>query len=193
MTKIVQFFAGPGAGKSTIAARVFGELKRRGVETERADEYAKELLFDGRDIILRENQILVMANQWERIRRLIGKTDIIICDSPVFLSSIYAPSHYPKEFHQMLKWCHDQVESINFLLQRRPETFKTQGRIHSEAISKVIDTSVYNLLVENNIPYIELPAIGSAGHALAYLESINLIPVRKNQEKEQFENTTKDP
>jgi len=40
---IVDFFAGPGAGKSTTAADVFAKLKWRGVNAELIGEYAKDL------------------------------------------------------------------------------------------------------------------------------------------------------
>ena len=47
MTLVVNFFAGPGAGKSSMAAGLFAELKFRGVNCELATEYAKDKVWEG--------------------------------------------------------------------------------------------------------------------------------------------------
>ena len=41
---VVNFFAGAGAGKSTIASEVFWKLKKLGYSTELVGEYAKEAI-----------------------------------------------------------------------------------------------------------------------------------------------------
>jgi len=40
-TKVINLFAGPGAGKSTTAAGLFAEMKRANVDVELVTEYVK--------------------------------------------------------------------------------------------------------------------------------------------------------
>jgi adenylate kinase family enzyme len=41
-TKYINIFGGPGAGKSTTAAALFAEMKRRGMNVELATEVAED-------------------------------------------------------------------------------------------------------------------------------------------------------
>ena len=46
MAIVINLFAGPGVGKSTTAARVFAELKLKGVNCEMALEFAKDKVWE---------------------------------------------------------------------------------------------------------------------------------------------------
>ncbi len=59
---IVNLFGGPGAGKSTMAAGLFSELKWRGINCELATEYAKEKVWEESYAIF-ENQIYIFGKQ----------------------------------------------------------------------------------------------------------------------------------
>ena len=81
-TLVVNLYAGPGAGKTTCAWLVAGELKKLGVVTEYVPEYAKELVWDDRTDLLDgsyKNQTAVLAEQNRRIERLRGKVEKILC------------------------------------------------------------------------------------------------------------------
>src|SRR5262245_20723095 len=52
-TLTVNLFGGPGCGKSTNAALVFGKLKNDGINVELVTEFAKELTWEGRSGALR--------------------------------------------------------------------------------------------------------------------------------------------
>lgn len=43
MKLVINFFGGPGCGKSTMASRLFSELKSKGVKCEYVTEYAKDV------------------------------------------------------------------------------------------------------------------------------------------------------
>ena len=45
-TKIVNAFAGPGAGKTTACLEIVSQLKMRGKSAEYVPEYAKELVWE---------------------------------------------------------------------------------------------------------------------------------------------------
>ena len=80
-TLIVNLFAGPGAGKSTCAWRLAGELTRQGLRVEYVPEYAKELVWDNRMDLLDgslEHQRMIFEEQNHRIQRLVGKVDVAL-------------------------------------------------------------------------------------------------------------------
>src|SRR3954464_15085371 len=93
-TVVVNMLAGPGSGKSTMASSVFSELKWRGEETEYVGEYAKDLTWEKRVKTL-DNQVYVFAKQHHRIFRLLNQVDIIVTDSPLYLTPIYCQDNEP--------------------------------------------------------------------------------------------------
>ncbi len=46
--KVINLWAGPGAGKSTTAAGLFNLMKIRGYNVELVTEFAKEMVYEGR-------------------------------------------------------------------------------------------------------------------------------------------------
>lgn len=82
MTKVINLFAGPGAGKSTTAAALFVLMKTEGYKVELVTEYAKELVY-AEDWETLNWQPAVTKEQDARQRRLVGKVDWIITDSPL--------------------------------------------------------------------------------------------------------------
>ena len=66
---VVNFFAGAGAGKSTISAEVFSKLKKLGYKTELVGEYAKECILQQNFEMLKD-QLYLFATQVHRLRGL---------------------------------------------------------------------------------------------------------------------------
>lgn len=153
MTAIVNFFGGPGTGKSTNSAALFAELKKRGVNTELAPEYAKDCVWEDRLATL-ENQLYIFGKQHHRIHRLINKVDIVITDSPLLLSIIYnsATDDRGQNLNALVLSVFREMNNINFFI-RRTRPFQALGRIHTEEQSREIDTTIRKLLIENEIPY----------------------------------------
>lgn len=85
---VVSLYAGPGAGKSTLAAYTFSKLKMLGVNCELVTEFAKDKVWEKNNTAL-DNQIYIFAKQQYRIARCADKVDVIVTDSPLFLSAFY--------------------------------------------------------------------------------------------------------
>lgn len=149
-TIVVNFFAGPCAGKSTLACAVVAELKFRGINAELVTEVAKDHVWDHSSKL--EHQLVVYGEQKHRVDRLIGKVDVIVTDSPALLSVVYDSNH-DAFFRNMA--LHDFIQesekctSINYFVERSLQLeFRTTGRVHNEKAAKRIDIQIEHILDE---------------------------------------------
>lgn len=132
---VINFFGGPGSGKSTMAARVFAELKERKYNAELVTEFAKDLTWESSFGVL-DNQLYVFAKQYHRLWRLKDKVDIIVTDSPLVFSLIYGNTS--DTFKQLVKEEFGKFDNINVYLQRVKE-YNPKGRSQTEEEAKLID------------------------------------------------------
>lgn len=149
--KVINFWAGPGSGKSTTAAGLFYEMKKQGYEVELVTEYAKDMTWEERFNVLTD-QLYVLAKQNRRIHRLSGKVDWVITDSPILMGLMYKPQNYYESFNKFIFEVWNSYENLSFLLSRDFD-YNPNGRnqTYEEAID--IDNRIHKFLNENNIPY----------------------------------------
>ena len=151
-TVVVHMFAGPGAGKTTCAWEIASKLKKLGYVTEYVSEYAKELVWDGKEHLLEgtvEKQRAVYNEQKRRIDRLIGKVDFVVTDSPPILSKVYLKERDAQfeqemvdDFHQYHNFC---------IFVERGAYYEKEGRLQTEEQSKELDLEIKALLKDNGI------------------------------------------
>jgi hypothetical protein len=158
----IQLFGGPGTGKSTTAAGLFYKMKMAGYKVEYITEYAKELTFAGEDIRL-SDQLHILGEQHHRLKRLEGKVDYVIHDSPFLMGLMYLNDndiHLPKtEFKNLILSMYKSYNNSNIFLNRNEEIqYQKYGRSQelSEAIK--IDNKIKNMLDNEDIKYMEFMA-----------------------------------
>jgi hypothetical protein len=116
--KVINLWAGPGAGKSTTAAGLFFLMKLTGRRVELVTEYAKEVVYD-QDPTRIKNQLLILAKQDERLRRLQGQVDYVITDSPLPATWVYAkPPFQDPWFHKTVNAVFRTYDNFNILVSR---------------------------------------------------------------------------
>jgi hypothetical protein len=151
MARIVNFFAGPGVGKSMTAAALFAELKYQGHNTELISEFAKEAAWEGRGASFFDAQTYIAGVQGYKIDSVIGKVDFAITDSPMLQNLVYIPENYPApSLRNVLREHHDAVESINILLQRTMP-YDPRGRYQDANQAEDVAERVYNMLIDQGI------------------------------------------
>lgn len=144
-TRVLNFFGGPGAGKSTIKAGTFFALKCRHLRTAQIEEYATECVFE-EDWETIRNQPKLLAEQEKRQARLVGKVDWIVTDSPLVLSSIYVSAAFDtQDFHDEVWRRYDAYENVNILV-RRVQPYQTYGRHHSEREALEVDDRIEKMM-----------------------------------------------
>jgi hypothetical protein len=151
---VVNLFGGPGIGKSTTAAGVFSLLKLHGVNVELVTEFAKDLVWEGRQKTLKD-QYYVCAKQYHRLWRLRDDVDVAITDSPVLLSLIYRTSCCPQFHETVIKTFHDTFDNLNYVLVRE-KPYQPKGRNETEEQAREIDSKAEQMLIDNNVKYRKL-------------------------------------
>jgi len=149
-TICVNLFAGAGAGKSTLATGVFSLLKHHNVNAELVTEYAKDLVWEGR-LHLSRNDIEIFTEQLKRQHRLQGKVDVMVTDSPILLSSVYIDPFDPL-FHATVMREFKKYNNLNFFIKRVKPYMKI-GRAETKNGAKAIDDRVIEFLDNEQIQY----------------------------------------
>lgn len=85
--KVINLWAGPGAGKSTLSSALFAQMKVEGLKVELVTEHAKDLLWAGH--LETAHPLPILAEQYVRLHRLIGQVDYAVTDSPLPLCLAY--------------------------------------------------------------------------------------------------------
>lgn len=151
--KVINLWGGPGVGKSTTSAGLFYEMKKAGLNVELVTEYAKDMVWEGRQNIL-EDQIYIFAKQQRRISRLRGHgIDWVITDSPIPLGLVYTrEGAFGDEFGNLVMQVFAGFENHNYLLQRNFR-YNPVGRNQKDVDeARVFDDKVLVLLHLWKIP-----------------------------------------
>jgi hypothetical protein len=144
VTKIVNLYGGPSAGKSTMAAQLFGHMKAKRLNVEYVPEFAKTLTWRKSECI-DDHEIYTLKDQ----------VDYIITDSPLLLSLHYIDNGLSKfgrahdvkwSFTSLVKDTYKVYDNYDYYVERGDRAFIQAGRTQNEYESRLIDISVLEIL-----------------------------------------------
>lgn len=146
MTTIINLFGSPGTGKSTTAAELFALMKHKGMSVELVREYAKDIVWAD-NLSLLTNQLHIVAEQNDRVCRLLGRVDWIITDSPILLSNVYNTSTdtASQALNLLVSELHHKDKSINVFLNRI-KAYDPKGRTQTEAEANHLTAVIRSVL-----------------------------------------------
>lgn len=150
--KVINFFPGPGAGKSTMASALFAELKFRNRSVELVQEYVKSGEWEGRTGKIRECQDYIFAKQHFRMRVLEGEVEFIITDAPLLLSLVYGDQNYLPSPPKVAREAHDRFHNFNFFVERTKD-YVQKGRSQTPEQARDLDLRISEMLRQQNISY----------------------------------------
>lgn len=156
MTKVINLFAGPGAGKSTTAAGLFYTMKKQGMSVELVTEYAKDRVWEEHHSVFKD-QLYLLAKQNRKLQRLIGKVDYIITDSPLLLGQYYGGEEDKLPIRFITDWAFNKYDNVNIFIKRtkpyiqtgRNETYE-QALKADEGIRKIVSTRPHYEVEDND-------------------------------------------
>lgn len=171
-TLLVNFYGGPGSGKSSLCAAVFAELKFRGILAEIASEFAKDLVWEESTQVL-GNQLYVLGHQWHRVWRLMGKVDVILTDSPLLLSAMYASEDSKHYIDPLVRNLIQSIPDQMHVVLRREKPYEPRGRMQTENEAKELDVLIQERLsTESQGNWEIIHTVSTREGTLAVMESI---------------------
>ena len=169
MSKLISIMGAPSSGKSTLAASIHYQLKKKGLNsifvTEAATDYIAEWGIPNTPI----DQMVIFYKQLNREKMYMGSKDYIICDSSSILNYFYFRSLFPK------KLSNKDVAAINHLQKEILKNINQWYKIYyippildnvedgirfqnKDEISK-LDSVIRDYLILENIDHIDLTDI----------------------------------
>lgn len=145
--KVINLWAGPGAGKSTTAAALFNLMKRERFSVEIIPEIAKEMTYE-KEMTKLANQLLVLAKQEHQLRRLIGQVEYAIVDSPFPMGLVYCRPEHVTRYQHLIDCLWGDYDNYDFFLQRTAKPFQQFGRNQTEAEAVALDAPIRELWLE---------------------------------------------
>ena len=179
MTKVINLFAGSGAGKTTTSAGLFYEMKKRGLEVELVSEYVKRWAWIGKQVG-QYDQVYLFGKQARSEYDLYNKVDYIITDSPLLLSAIYEKFYNDGDsvveeavFKHLQKAQNNGVEHLNYLVNRT-KPFNPKGRYETEETALRVDKYVTDFLDKNYVKYNRLTSLDQDDKVKEILTSLGI-------------------
>lgn len=162
MSKIINIFAGPGAGKSMFCMETLAELKKlgcvKGFTAEYVSEAAKEYVWTGSPIMdgSEVHQLILLGEQLHKIERLNNNVDLIISDSPLLLNILYN-KELKYSYEEMVLRVFKKYNSKNYFLNRDLTVpYETAGRLQTLEQAIAADKKIKRLLSKHSIPFKEI-------------------------------------
>jgi nicotinamide riboside kinase len=183
LMKVVNFFGAPGAGKTTMTMDLTSRLRRSQIDAEASLEFVKEYIHSNSEHLLAyQNYIFAQQERQLRILDNSNEVEFAITDSPLLLSSFYAPEKYPVFFKELVFEIFNSYENINYFIHRN-HPYVHQGRVHDEKRSNEASVKMRAFLINHSIPFIEMQSTDS-------LDSIFKSLLNEHR-VENYENTRK--
>ena len=152
---LVNFTGPPSAGKSTLAAGVFRELKALSMDVELVVEYTKEL-HRRQDYWTLSDEMLVFSEKYRRIKQF-ENVDIVITDSPLYCSLFYGNDQFDNHGFNLFKHIADtKFESMFFVLPGR-DKYDPRGRTPDQQFAEQAGAAITEYIRQSHWPVWDVP------------------------------------
>ena len=160
----INLYAGPGAGKTSLAEGISSKLKIAGYSVELVQEYIKDWAYQ-KIVPTGFDQVYVFAKQLHKEDLLLRYRDHIVTDSPLLLQCCYVLKYGTPFFDELLSLCKKfeaEHPSINLFLNRASIPYKPAGRYETREEALTMDLLICKTLDQLSIPYM---VVDSADHS----------------------------
>ncbi len=156
----INIYGGPGVGKSTLAARIYSDLRRRLSSIELVQEVVKQYVYAGRTL-KPWDYVHIFGQQFEAEHLpLSAGVKTIITDSPLFLQCIYADRCDSPVYEPLVDICRmfDKEYSVMNLLvlHSKATPYETLGRWQDKDGASKVGKIIKDALDTHLIDYIPI-------------------------------------
>jgi nicotinamide riboside kinase len=158
MFKRINLFGGPCTRKSTLAARIFYDLKSINKNVELVQEHVKTWAYENREISAFDQLFLFSHQLRSEELALRNKVDFVVTDSPILLAICYSKKRGLRSWRSLQEIADDfetDYPSLNIVLSRSTSKYETFGRYESLIEAIEMDKQIRDYLNENNAKFIE--------------------------------------
>lgn len=146
MIRRINIFGGPGAGKSTYAAKLYVQMKEEGKSVELVQEFVKQFAYLGKRV-QGWDCVYAFAKQLEAEHKMLQHVDTIITDSPLLLQCVYNQNELLKQLAEDFE---REFSSINIFVMRKGK-YVAEGRFETLEEAKKIDTKILETIVMDKV------------------------------------------
>jgi len=167
-------FGGPGSGKSTTAAWLFASLKMKHYNIELVQEYVKTWAIENRPP-KSFDQVYLLAKQMRKEDIVLrNNVDLIVTDSPVFLSTCYAKKYSSPGWKSLMDLAVEfdgTYPPLNIVIGRDHSSYKPgEGRFQTYEEAVEMDVCIKDTLTSAGCTYHEVTC-GDTSALMALVES----------------------
>lgn len=153
--KVINLIGGAGCGKSILASGLFYQMKLNGYNVELIREWIKSAVYEDRKLILSDG-LYILAKQNKLLRELEGRTEYVICDSPLFLPAIYQRP-FNRNLEKFTVELYKSYDNIDILVNRNENIpYEQVGRFHTFEEACRIDKEIKMFFFEKIKPFFDL-------------------------------------
>lgn len=163
----INFWGGPGAGKTSMAAHLFAEMKARGYKVHFSEESVNAWIYQGRvppegydDLLLFALQVyaeeLCLNPRKAGARKpRTAAADYVVTDCPPLMCCVYNRRREVPYYQYLLRIALDYeitYPALNLFVDR-PADYDDRARFHTHKQAKEIDRLMMDCLAQNNLEY----------------------------------------
>lgn len=167
--KLIMVMGPPASGKSTLAAEVHTELKKRGLNSAFVSEAATDYIAEYGVPNSPQDQMIIFYKQLNREKMFLESKDYIICDSSSILNYFYFRSLYPNNLsnkdiasiNHMQKEILKHINLVDYIFYVPSMDTKTEDgiRFHNTKEIKKLERWIKSYLEIENIKHTDLSEI----------------------------------
>lgn len=152
----INFYGGPGCGKSTIAAKIFSELKIRDYSIELVHEYIKKWAYAKR-VPKSFDQVYIFGQQMHA-EDLVYQSGVqhLVTDSPLYMQPFYSKIYNFSAWGELMMIAkqYEKVHpSLNIFLDRAV-AYQQNGRYETPEMALDRDAKMREFLEQQCIPFV---------------------------------------
>jgi predicted ATPase len=154
---VVEIYGGPGTGKTTFSAELYGALKRTGLHVTLVTEEATTCI-QANDMVGLTCQAYLLGASARRLRQVATSYDVVVMEAPLLLNPVYDRDRSPA-LRALAEEEHRRYRNLPLLLSPLPrEQFTTAGRVHDADSAATQHQAIETYLEALGINPVRLPA-----------------------------------